>query len=114
MQQKKINSNTQTERLSKQTKAQLVQLVVGYQVMSDTIDNLSKTQKETEIKIMELMKEAGITTFETGNICVEHMLPGFRLVLDAELLKTEVPDLFLAYAIDVPVKEKIKMREKYE
>lgn len=90
----------------------LSELVMELNIATEMADKYEQIRKEKEQNLMDVMKECGIEQFEVGDTVVEHQVPGYGMRLNGELLKEEAPDVYLAYSVPVPIKEKISIRKR--
>ncbi|MCL2863464.1 MAG: hypothetical protein FWE54_05195 [Methanimicrococcus sp.] len=95
-------------------KRKLAVLITDFAVLSELADKYDALKKEKEKEIIAIMKEHRLLKYETGAGVVEYRVPGVRTIINGDLLKAEAPDLFLAYAKDIPVVEKAVLKKTVE
>lgn len=63
-------------------------------------------------EILKAMEENGVKKLDTPAFCISYIAPADREVFDKKALKSEMPDIYEAYASFSPVKSSVRVKLK--
>ena len=109
--------DTEQETTNELVKAEEGQLIIAQQIQNQLIafekqrKEIEKKEKEMKAKLYEVMKENGITGYESNDKRIKISLSddGITETIDKERLFLEKPDIFREYVKETPRKGSIRI-----
>lgn len=109
--------DTEQEITNELVKAEEGQLIIAQQIQNQLIafekqrKEIEKKEKEMKAKLYEVMKENGITGYESNDKKIKISLSddGITETIDKERLFLEKPDIFREYVKETPRKGSIRI-----